>query len=337
MAIPTRKVANEDISAIGFGLMGISAFYGAIEDDEARFKVLDAAFEEGCTFWDSADYYADSEELIGKWFKRTGKRDKIFIATKFGITPTAPNGKPEYVRSACEKSLKRLGVDTVGLYYIHRVDQTVPIELRKAALKFLIAKEKIRHIGLSESSAAILRRAHAVHPIAAYQVEYSPFVLDIEDEKIGLLETCRDLGVAVVAYSPLGRGMLTGTYRSPADIPADDNRRYLTRFSEKNFPNINKLVDGLQELGNKHNATTGQVTLVWLLTLGNDIIPIPGTKKVKMTGAYLKENMAAAKIQLSTEEIAEGRRIANDADVTDGDRYPADHMAFLFADTPPLE
>ncbi|KAJ3509941.1 hypothetical protein NLJ89_g4954 [Agrocybe chaxingu] len=333
MAIPTRKIGDDEVPAIGLGLMGISVFYGAIESDEERFKVLDAALEEGCTFWDTADIYGDSEELIGKWFKRTGNRDKIFLATKFGITQSAPNGKPEYVRSACELSLKKLGVNTIDLYYIHRIDQTIPIETTMKALVELKKEGKIRYIGLSEASAATLRRAHAVHPVAATQVEYSPFVLDIEDEKIGVLKVCRELGIAVIAYSPLGRGMLTGTYRSFNDIPEDDIRRWFPRFSDKNFPNINKLVDGLQGLGKKHNSTAGQVTLAWLLAQGNDIIPIPGTKKIK----YVKENMAAAKIDLSREEVAEVRKIANDADATDGDRYPnPDLMAQLFADTPAL-
>ncbi|CAA7257354.1 unnamed protein product [Cyclocybe aegerita] len=308
------------------------SYYGPIENDEERFKVLDSAFEQGCTFWDSADLYGDSEELVGKWFKRTGKRDQIFIATKFGFTSNGINGKPEYVKAACEKSLNRLGIETIDLYYLHRADQTVPIEKTVGAMAELVKEGKVRHIGLSEVSATTLRRAHAVHPIAALQVEYSPFFLDIEDEKIALLKTCRELGVKIVAYSPLGRGMLTGTYKSFADIPDDDWRKTIPRFNENNFPNILKLVEGLQNLGKKHNATAGQVTLAWLLAQGDDVIPIPGTKKNK----YLKENLDAVKIKLSPEEVAEVRRIANEADATVGDRYPPDSMSVLFADTPEL-
>ncbi|KAJ3504301.1 hypothetical protein NLJ89_g8004 [Agrocybe chaxingu] len=332
MAFPTRKIGNDDVSEIGFGLMGLSAFYGPIGSDEERFKVLDAALEEGCTFWDTADIYGDSEDLVGKWFKRTGKRDQIFLATKFGFTPTFPNGKPEYVKSSCEKSLKRLGVETIDLYYIHRADKTVPIEHTVGAMAELVKEGKVRYLGISEVSSETLRRAHAVHPIAAFQVEYSPFCLDIEDEKIALLKTCRELGITVVAYSPLGRGMLTGTYRSHSDIPPDDARTHIPRFSEANFPNIVKLVDGVKELGKKHDATASQVTLAWLLAQGNDIIPIPGTKKIK----YLKENLDASKIKLSPEEVAQVRKIANDADATVGDRYPPALMEQLFADTPSL-
>ncbi|KDR78218.1 hypothetical protein GALMADRAFT_245281 [Galerina marginata CBS 339.88] len=337
MPLPTRKIGKDDVTAIGFGLMGLSAFYGPIESDEDRFKVLDAAVEAGCTNWDSADVYGDSEDLVGKWFKRTGKRNEIFLATKFGINRTKEakkpiNGDPEYVTSAVEKSLKRLGIETIDLYYLHRADATVPIETTVVAMAELVKEGKVRYLGLSEVSADTLRRACAVHPIAAVQVEYSPFTLDIEYENRGLLKACRELGVAVVAYSPLGRGMLTGTYKSNQDIPADDWRKSIPKFSDENFPNILKLVKGFEELGKKHNATAGQVTLAWLLEQGDDIIPIPGTKKIK----YLKENLGAVDIKLSPEEVAQVREIANKADATVGDRYPSGSMQHLFADTPKL-
>ncbi|KAF9566054.1 Aldo/keto reductase [Agrocybe pediades] len=332
-SLPTRKIGKDDVTAIGLGLMGLSIFYGTIPSDEERFKVLDAAVEAGCTNWDSSDFYGDSEDLLGKWFKRTGKRNEIFLATKFGITSGAPNGKPEYVREACEKSLKRLGVDTIDLYYVHRVDQTVPIERTVSAMAELVKEGKVRYLGLSEVSSKTLRRAHAVHPISAVQIEYSPFFLDIEDEKIGLLKTCRELGVAVVAYSPLGRGMLTGTFKSHEDIPAGDARRRFPKFGPANFPNIVKLVEGLQEMGKKHNATASQIALAWLLAQGDDIIPIPGTKKIK----YLNENLGALKIKLDPSEVAEIREIVNRADATKGDRYPTAAMGLLFADTPELE
>jgi len=316
--------------------MGLSAFYGPIENDEERFKVLDAAIEEGCTFWDTADVYGDSEDLVGKWFKKSGKRNQIFLATKFGFTQPGYiiNGKPEYVKSAAEKSLKRLGVETIDLYYLHRADKNTPIEKTVSAMAELVKEGKVRYLGLSEISSATLRRAHAVHPIAAVQVEYSPFSLDIEDEKIALLKTCRELGVTVIAYSPLGRGMLTGTYKSHDDISnADDDwRKAIPRLSAQNFPNIMKLVEGLQGLGEKHHSTAGQVTLAWLLAQGDDIIPIPGTKRIK----YLKENLGALNVKLTPAEVAEVREIANRADAAQGDRYPPGMQELLFADTPPL-
>jgi len=332
MSLPTRKIGTDDVTAIGFGLMGLSAFYGPIESDEERFKVLDAAVEAGCTNWDTSDLYGDNEELIGKWLKRSGKRDKIFLATKFGVTRTGNNGKPEYVKEACNKSLKRLGVDQIDLYYLHRADKTIPIEVTVAAMAELVKEGKVRYLGLSEISAATLHRAHAVHPIAAVQVEYSPFCLDIEDEKIGLLKACRELGVTIVAYSPLGRGMLTGAYKSHDDIPKDDWRSTIPRFGPQNFPNILKLVHDVTEVGNRHNASPGQITLAWLLAQGNDIIPIPGTKKIK----YLKENIDALKVKLTPEEVTEIREIANRADATNGNRYPDRFMGDLFADTVPL-
>jgi len=313
--------------------MGLSAFYGPIENDEERFKVLDAAIEAGCTFWDSADIYGDNEDLLRKWFKRTGKRDQIFLATKFGIRlGQGPNSSPEYVRTSAEKSLKRLGVETIDLYYLHRADTITPIENTVSAMAELVKEGKVRYLGLSEISSATLRRAHAVHPIAAVQVEYSPFSLDIEDEKIALLKTCRELGVTVIAYSPLGRGMLTGAYKSHDDIPDNDWRKAIPRFSENNFPNILKLVKGLQDLGEKHHATAGQVALAWLLAQGEDIIPIPGTKKIK----YLQENLGALNVKLTPAEVAEVREIAKRADAAQEDRCPPSMKHLLFADTPPL-
>lgn len=334
MSPNTRKIGNDAVSPIGFGLMALSAFYGAIENDEERFKVLDAALEEGCTFWDSADIYGDNEDLLGKWFKKTGNRDKIFLATKFGIVRTPDriaNGTPEYVKAAVEKSLKRLGIETIDLYYLHRADVNVPIETTVGAMAELVKQGKVRYIGLSEISSDTLRRAHAIHPIAAVQVEYSPFTLDIEDEKIALLKTCRELGVAVVAYSPLGRGMLTGRFKSVDELEDGDFRKHIPKYRD-NFPSILKLVDGLKELGKKHNATAGQIALAWLLAQGEDIIPIPGTKGIK----YLKENFAAREVKLTPEEVEEVRAIAKTADVFKGDRYPAGMMASLFADTPKL-
>ncbi|RDX46115.1 Aldo/keto reductase [Lentinus brumalis] len=334
--LPTRKIGNTDVTAIGYGAMNIAAAYGDVLSDEERFKLLDAVYELGCTNWDTADIYFDSEDLIGKWFKKTGKRDEIFIATKFGFN-TEP-GKPvignaEYVHKAAGKSLSRLGVDCIDLYYLHRADPEVPIEITVRAMAELVKQGKVKYLGISECSAATLRRAHAVHPIAAVEVEYSPFTLDIEDEKIGLLKTARELGVAIVAYAALGRGFLTGRYRSPDDLPPNDWRRTVPRYSAENFPNILKLCDGLAALGKKYNATAGQISLAWLLAQGDDIIPIPGTTKI----ANLKQNLAAVDIKLSPEDVEEVRKIAAAADATHGTRYPADVMHLIFADTPPLQ
>jgi len=332
MALATRKIGQDNVGKVGFGAMGLSAFYGERKPDSERFQVLDAALEQGCTYWDTADVYGDNEDLIGQWFKRTGKRDKIFLATKFGFVPDGISGKPEYVRTAIQKSLNRLGVESVDLYYLHRADKTVPIEVTVGAMAELVKEKKVRYLGLSEISASTLRRAHAVHPIAAVQVEYSPFCLDIEDEKIGLLKACRELGVAVIAYSPLGRGLLTGSIKSNGDFPADDWRKTVPRFHDSNFPNILKLVDGLQNIGKKHDATSGQVTLAWILAQGDDFIPIPGTTRI----SALKENVASANIQLTKNELEDVRRVADEADASQGDRYPVDVMGTLFADTPEL-
>jgi len=332
MKLNTRKIGQHDVSEIGYGTMGLSAYYGKAKPDEESFQVLDAALNEGCTFWDTADIYGDSEDLLGRWFKRTGNRDKIFLATKFGITPEGTNGTPEYVRSAFEKSLKRLGVEIVDLYYLHRADKNVPIEVTVKAMAELVKEGKVRYLGLSEISANTLRRAHAIHPIAAVQVEYSPFSLDIEDEKIGLLNACRELGVTIVAYSPLGRGLLTGSFKSNADIPADDWRKNIPRFSDSNFPNVLKLVKGLQDIGSRRNCTSGQISLAWILAQGNDFITIPGTTRI----TSLKENLAAANIQLTAEEIEEVREVAKMAGASQVDRYPPSLMDTLFADTPEL-
>ncbi|OAX42630.1 Aldo/keto reductase [Rhizopogon vinicolor AM-OR11-026] len=331
---PTRKIGSDDVSAIGFGAMGISAYYGQTEPDEERFKVLDKAYELGCTFWDTANIYGDSEELIGKWYRNPEKRSKIFLATKFGIvidgSARGVDGSPQNVRESFEKSQKLLGVDKVELYYLHRPDPETPIEETVGAMAELVKQGKVKYLGLSECSANTLRRAHKVHPIAAVQVEYSPFTLDIEDPKLDILHTARELGIKIVAYSPLGRGLITGQYKSPDDFEPGDFRRAIPRYSKENFPNILKLAENLKRIGEKYNATAGQVALAWLLTQGDDIIPIPGTKKVK----YLEENLAAVKVSLSPESVQEVRKIAEKADWVAGDRYPPGQMNALYAETP---
>ncbi|EIW78402.1 Aldo keto reductase [Coniophora puteana RWD-64-598 SS2] len=335
MSYPTRKIGTDDVSAIGFGSMGISAYYGAVESDEERFKVLDAAYERGCRFWDTANIYGDSEELIGKWFKRTGKRNDIFLSTKFGITKETArgvDGTPESVQRNFARSLQRLGVDKVELFILYRSDSEVPIEETVAEMATLVKAGKVKYLGLSECTANTLRRAHKVHPIAVVEVEYSPFTLDIEGE-LNLLKTARELGVKIIANCPLGRGLITGQYRSPDAFEADDIRRKISRYSSENFPNILKLADGLKKVGDAHNATAAQVALAWLLAQGDDIIPIPGTKKIK----YLNENLDAVNVKLSAESIKEVRGYAEKTDHQNGLRYPEFLWIQMFVETPDLK
>jgi len=335
MSYPTRKIGTDDVSAIGFGSMGISAYYGAVESDEERFKVLDAAYERGCRFWDTANIYGDSEELIGKWFKRTGKRNDIFLSTKFGITKETTrgvDGTPESVQRNFARSLQRLGVDKVELFILYRSDSEVPIEETVAEMATLVKAGKVKYLGLSECTANTLRRAHKVHPIAVVEVEYSPFTLDIEGE-LNLLKTARELGVKIIANCPLGRGLITGQYRSPDAFEPDDIRRKISRYSNENFPNILKLADGLKKVGDAHNATAAQVALAWLLAQGDDIIPIPGTKKIK----YLNENLDAVNVKLSTESIEEVRGYAEKTDHQNGLRYPEFLWIQMFVETPELK
>ncbi|KAF8880469.1 NADP-dependent oxidoreductase domain-containing protein [Gymnopilus junonius] len=313
--------------------MGLSAFYGPVPSDEERFKVLDAAFDAGCRTWDSADVYGDSEELVGKWFKRTGKRDQVFLATKFGITPSGPNNDPVYMRTRVENSLKRLGIPTIDLYYMHRADRNIPIEKTVSAMAELVKEGKVRYIGLSEVTGATLRRAHAIHPIAAVQVEYSPFCLDIEDENIGLKKACEELGITIVAYAPLGRGLLTGAYKSNADFSEDDFRKRVPRFSNDNFPRILSLVGCLKQIGEKYNATSGQISLAWIMAQGPNIIPIPGTKKIE----YLKENLKSVNVKLTPAEVAEIRAAADKAEFRVTEMFPPSFLSGLLVDTVPLE
>ncbi|KAF9534637.1 Aldo keto reductase [Crepidotus variabilis] len=319
MSLATRRVGNDKVSEIGFGAARLSPRGVESASDEDRLQFLDALFEEGCTFWDTADRYGDSEILLGKWFKQSGKRDQIFLATKFGATADGLNNSPEYMKAQIDNSLIRLGTDRIDLYSwsikllivdkFKRVDKNIPIEKTIRAM--------IRYLGLSEVSAKTLRRAHLVDPIAAVQVEYSPFALDIEE--IGLLQACRQLGVTVVAYSPLGSGILTGAYKKHSDLPDNDIKRRVPKYSQENFPKVLE----------KHNATPSQVTLAWLLAQGQDIIPIPGTKNVK----YLKENVGAVRVKLNLEEIAAVRKIVEMANLGGFARYPPEYSDNLYADT----
>jgi hypothetical protein len=317
--------------------MGLSAFYGAPPPDEDRFKVLDRAYELGQTFWDSSDIYGDSEELVGAWFKRTDLRSKIFLATKFGIKSN-PNGSistnnsPEYVKEACAKSLSRLGTDYIDLYYCHRLDLKTPIEKTVQAMAELKAEGKIKYLGLSEVSSETLRRACKVHHISAVQVEYSPFAMDIESPQIDLLRTARELGVAIVAYSPLGRGFLTGKYKSRDQFEEGDFRKVLPRFNEENFPKNLELVESLSRIATSKGCTIGQLTLAWLMAQGDDIIPIPGTTKIK----YLEENWGALQVSLSDDEERTIRAEIQKAEVA-GARYPQSMLRDLYADSPALD
>lgn len=338
-SVPTRQLGKDgpQVSALGFGLMGLSAYYGATASDEERLEFLDHVYASGQRFWDTADIYGDNEDLIGKWFRKTGKRSEIFIATKFAVH-IAPDGtrsvhnEPSYIREACDKSLRRLGIDCIDLYYCHRLDSQQPIETTVEAMVELKKAGKIKYLGLSECSAETVRRACKVHQIAAVQIEYSPFTMDIEDPKIGLLEACRELGVATVAYSPLGRGFLTGRYRSPDDFEEGDFRRYAPRFSKENFGKNLDLVDAIAKLAEKKGCTSGQLVLAFLMAQGDDIIPIPGTTKHK----NYDENMDSLKVQLSREDVDEIRKAISTTTV-EGGRYPESFTATLFADTVPLD
>jgi aryl-alcohol dehydrogenase-like predicted oxidoreductase len=288
--------------------MGMSAFYGP-SDEQQNLATLRKAIELGCTFWDTSDVYAagKNEELLAKVINEPGNREKLFIATKFGfkITPTGTviSGAPEYAKECCENSLKRLGVSTIDLYYLHVADPNTPIEDTMKALVELKEAGKIRHIGLSNISAAELRKAHAVHPVTALQMEYSPWTLDIEEN--GLLETARELGVAIVCYSPLGRGFLTGQIKSTDDFAPDDFRRNLARFKGENFQKNLDVVAEFEKLAAKRGVKSSQLCLSWVLSRGDDIFPIPGTRSADR----LAENLASADVNLTEEEKNEVNEI----------------------------
>lgn len=324
-----RKLGTQGliVSEQGLGCMGMSEFYGATDEAES-IATLHRALELGIDFFDTSDMYGPykNEELLGKAFRT--RRDSVIIATKFGIqrdpsTPTGRsiNGRPEYVREACDGSLKRLGIECIDLYYQHRVDTNVPIEETVGAMAQLVQAGKVHFLGLSEAGPRTIRRAQSVHPISALQTEYSLWSRDPEDE---ILATVRELGIGFVAYSPLGRGFLTGQFKSIDDLEADDYRRYSPRFQGENFSKNLELVTRVTELANSRGATPGQLALAWVLAQGKDIVPIPGTKR----RSYLKENAAASQIELSAEDLAQLDELAPKG-VAAGMRYPEAMMRFV--------
>lgn len=335
----TRKLGKNgpSVTALGYGTMGLSAFYGKPKPDTERYAMLDHVYKSGELFWDSADMYADSEDLLGRWFERNpGAREKIFLATKFANYVDPETGKrsvrnePDYIRQQCEKSLQRMKTNYIDLYYMHRADAKQPIEITVKVMKELQDAGKVKYLGLSEISADTLRRACKIVHIDAVQMEYSPFSMEIEQE--GLLQACRELGVAVVAYSPLGRGFLTGSIRSRSDFEEGDFRTFAPRFSEENFHKNLELVDTLKAIADKKGCTSGQLTLAWLMESDPLILPIPGTTRIK----NFDENMGSLKVNISKEEDAEIRKAISSAEVKGG-RYPEAFSSALFVDTVSLD
>ncbi|KAJ2867134.1 hypothetical protein GGI22_001133 [Coemansia erecta] len=325
IGVPGNKVR---VPRIGLGTMGMSAAFGPTNDEQSV-KVLERSIDIGCTFWDTADAYGlgHNEKLLSRVLK--DNRDKVFLATKFGLMLREPeedppkvfshyivgyNGKRDFVRESLHKSLERLGTDYVDLYIVGRIDRSTPLEETIGAMAELVKEGKIRFIGLSECTPEELRHAYKVHPIAAVEVEYSAWTLDIETN--GLLDTCRELGVTVIAYSPLGRGFLTGRVRNTGELDADDIRNRLDRFQPENIDANLRFVEAFEDMAKKHKVAAGQLALAWLLKQEPNLIAIPGTKRIK----YLEENVGAGQIELSDAEFKELRDIVDNANIQ-GSRF----------------
>jgi aryl-alcohol dehydrogenase-like predicted oxidoreductase len=315
----TIKLGNAGLTvpSIGLGCMGMSAFYGPTDEKEAL-RTLDRALELGCNFWDTSDIYGPytNEELLGKSMQ--GRRDKVVLATKFGIVQdgaqiTGLNGSPEYLKRCCDESLQRLQTDSIDLYYQHRIDPQVPIEDTVGALAELVQAGKVKYIGLSEASSEQLRKAHAIHPISALQTEYSLWSRDVEPD---ILSTCRELGIGFVAYSPLGRGFLTGALTKLEDLAQDDWRRNNPRFTEQAMTRNAALVKAIEGIASGAGVSAGQIALSWLLHKGDDICLIPGTKRIK----YLEENCAAADLALNPDQLAQLDALSGQFEI-EGARY----------------
>jgi len=315
------------VPALGLGCMGMSDFYGP-RDEAESLATLEHALARGVNHWDTADMYGygDNELLLAKILKT--RRREVFLATKFGFIRDRADphkrivsGRADYVRAACEASLKRLGTDVIDLYYAHRIDATIPIEETVGAMADLVKAGKVRHLGLCEAGPTSLRRASAVHPIAALQSEYSLWSRDVEGK---VLDTCRELGIALVPYSPLGRGFLTGQFKTVEDLAPDDQRRTQPRFQGENFARNLALVDHIQAMAARKGCTAAQLALAWVLAQGPDIIPIPGTRKIR----NLDDNLGALKVKLTPADLAEIEKVFP-ADAVAGTRYPEKMMALL--------